>query len=183
MKKLLFLVLLFCFSQASAQNLGNGYDFIKFAYKSIPLHANLPYYDTTVSLDKKINKAKLTENATSYFDTFDTKEIKANAHTYIVKSSYSYFTTKKEDSEHFYTVNYALEVSIKKGYFTVVMYDFILINQDRRIDFSESIKTAEKNNGICNQFLAFFHKHNQKEINKACKAIINGKYNNQLTTK
>lgn len=176
MKHLIFATIVFLAagSLATAQNMGTAYEFIKKSYKQIPLHGNLPEYDTTISLERGINTGKLEQNAAAIFEKFDNKIINADEHVYSGNSSYSYSTVKKEDIEHLYIVNYTLKVHVKKGHYKVSLHSFTISNQDRLINFRESIKSADKNNGICNQFLAYFHKSNKDEITKICKAISNG---------
>ena len=174
MKQLFFVTLILSFGTASAQNMGYAYDFIKLNYKNIPLHASMPYYDTTVSIAQKSRYQKLTENASAYFEAFETKEINHDEHVYTAKSCYTYSTIKTDDIEHSFTVSYTIEMHVKKRYFIVSMHDFTMNNQERFIDFRESFKSADKNNGICNQFLAFFHDRNNDEIEKLCKAVCDG---------
>ena len=182
MKRLFFLslVMIGSFGAATAQNMGYAYDFIKLTYKQIPLHAGGPEYDTAVSAGKTAAMSNIERNATSFFNTFDSKTINAEEGTYTAQGSYTYMTTKQQNVEHTYEVNYTVEVKVKKGKYTVTMRNFTMSNQDRLIDFRESIKSADKNNGICNQFLAFFHDRNKEEIAKVCKAINTGVFDDVM---
>jgi hypothetical protein len=151
---------------ASAQNVGEAFDFIKSSYRSIPLQSNLPFYDTTVKVIGR-SEAQLTEDMLRFFEgTFESYTYDTANNTFVGYGTYNFRTTKKESFENSYLVNYGVRVVVTSKGYKLAMQNFTIINQEREIDFRESYKSAHRNNGVCNQFLAYFNWHNQKQIRK-----------------
>jgi hypothetical protein len=166
MKWIVFAVFAFCSYSVSAQNVGDAYYFIKTSYRTIPMQSNQPYYDTTVAVEAG-DAQKLTDNVQRFFEnSFDSYIVDSDSHTFVGFGTYTFRTTKKESVENTYVVNYSVKVAVAGKGYQLSMQHFSIINQEREINFVESYKSAGRNNGVCNQFLAYFNWHNQKEIKK-----------------
>lgn len=165
--KLIVLVAFVMFSfGASAQNVGKAYDFIKTSYKSIPMQSNLPFYDTTVKVSGTSREELLNQIQQFFASNFDSYVFDTASNTFAGTGTYEFRTTKKESVENSYMVNYGCKVVVTNRGYKIALQHFTIINQEREIDFKESYKSANRNNGVCNQFLAYFNWHNQREIKK-----------------
>jgi hypothetical protein len=172
MKWLIVLTLAFSFQSASAQNLGQAYDWLKDSYKKIPVASGMPYYDTLVS-GVSSSYDKLSQNAMYFAEqVLQTEEIsKLDKPGYSIKGSYQLYTNDRKDEEHTYTVNFKIDVAFKGGKYSVDMHDFHITFLGNKVEFGLKYKGAKNNNGSDNQFMAIFHALNEKQIKKLCETM------------
>ena len=173
MKWILVLALAFGFETATAQNLGDAYDWLKYSYKRIPLKASLPYYDTAIKAGKIYSSDMLTRNAKYFAESVLRNEsvTEEEGKGITMAGSYDLFTNDKRDEEHTYKVNYKINVQIKDGKYEVAMHDFNIYFLENKVEFGLKYKAAKHDDGKSNQFMAIFHSMNQKQIKKLCDAM------------
>jgi hypothetical protein len=173
MRYLIILALAFSFETATAQNLGDAYDWLKYSYKKIPMKSSQPYYDTSVVAGNNYSTEKLTTNARYFAEnvlrTEDVADLEGKGIT--VNGSYELYTNETKDEEHTYTVNYKMDIQVKAGKYSVAMHDFNIFFLNNKVEFGLKYKGAKGNDGKSNQFMALFHNLNEKQIKKLCETM------------
>ena len=172
MKWIMVLALALSFETATAQNLGDAYDWLKDSYKNIPMKSSMPYYDTAVS-GYGLSQERLADNAKYFIENVlgATELIKADGKTISTYGSYALYTNSSKDEEHTYIVNYTLDIAIKDGKYAVSMHNFDISFLNNKVEFSLKYKGAKNQDGKSNQFMAIFHTLNQKQIKKLCETM------------
>ncbi len=185
MKNFVLVMLVACsFGTATAQNLGQKYDWIKTSYEKIPLRANLPYYDTSVAATEEVNKNILEANAMYYFDNIiSASSVDVDGHKICGKGSYTIYTSDKKDEEHTYTVNYSMDITIKDGKYRVAMHDFGIYYLTNKVEFKAKYKHAEMNDGKSNYFMALFNDQNKMELKKLARVMSSTSLPNSTASK
>jgi hypothetical protein len=177
MKRIILLLVAFSVLQASAQNMGKQFEWAKLIPNELPLSANTPYYDMSVSMDDDAyTREQLDENANYYFNNvFVTSMVrKEGKHKFSGIGTYSFSVTKSVDPNDIYTVNYIIDISNKNGRFEMTMHDFTLTHLDLEVSIPKRVEAAERNDVISKNILASMHKNNLIELKKAYDTMYKG---------
>ena len=176
MKWILFAFLAFPIAQSSAQNLGKQFEWTKSAASRIPLHATLPYYDTTVRQENELTREQLEDNAKYYFhEVFGTDLIKVTGkHKITGCCNYLFNIGNNQDEENIYKVVYLLDITSRDGKYEVEMHDFTIEHLGHEVDIAKKIELAKDGVGAACHMLAGFHRRNLDELKKVHQTMSRG---------
>ena len=172
MKWIIVLALALGFETATAQNLGEAYDWLKDSYKRIPMKSSMPFYDTAVS-GLGYSQERLAANAKYYIENvMGSVEVPDLSKKMITADgSYLMYTNDLKDEEHTYVVKYKMDITIKNKKYAVAMHDFDISYLSNKVEFSLKYKGAKNYDGKSNQFRAIFHSLNEKPISEFVEAM------------
>ncbi len=96
---------------------------------------------------------------------------KTGKHSTTAAGTYSFSINNKAREEDMYTVNFWMDISIRKGHYSVEMHDFTIVHQDHELEFSKRLSAARNGDGLSKQVLAIFHSSNLDEMKKVYKSM------------